>query len=299
MAVVAHTTTAWRWPATGTTWQVHHSGGVGAALARRATGAVATDEARWSRFVSTSDVSRVTRGAGSPVCVGRETVELVATAVRWLRATGGVFSPLVGQALVDWGYADSLLARQPGCAVSPTATPVSGEPVIDPVAGTISIPPGTALDLGGIGKAWMARRLGALLAASCDDPLLLVDAGGDLTAARGEHLVAVEHPGDPAGSPLAAVRLREGDGVATSGDGRRRWQNGDGGIAHHLIDPSTGAPAAPAHATVVADDVVAADVLAKVLVLRPELIASIAEPAVVLVEGGQRFSGTWRTVVAE
>src|SRR4051794_24599512 len=189
MAVAVRTTTAWRWPATGTTWQVHHSGGVDTALAGEAAAAVAADEARWSRFAATSDVARVTAGAGGPVRVGPETIDLVAAAVRWTRATGGVFSPLVGRALAEWGYADSLLARRPGCALSPVAAPVRGEPVIDPAAGTIAIPPGTALDLGGIGKGWMARRLGAMLAARCDDPLLLVDAGGDLAAVRGEHLV--------------------------------------------------------------------------------------------------------------
>ena len=38
--------------------------------------------------------------------------------------------------------------------------------------------------------------------------------------------------------------------------------NGDGQIAHHLIDPSRGARTST-QATVIADDVVTADVLAK------------------------------------
>src|SRR5207302_10865216 len=63
------TTTAWRWQATGTTWQIHHTGGVDEALAGWAAEAVARDEARWSRFIPTSEVSRVTASAGSPVPV--------------------------------------------------------------------------------------------------------------------------------------------------------------------------------------------------------------------------------------
>ena len=69
-----------------------------------------------------------------------------------------------------------------------------------------------------------------------------------------------------------------GQGVATSGYGRRHWRNGDGRLAHHLIDPATGAPGRLAHATVVSDDPVAADVLAKVLALRPDRITKMPRP---------------------
>lgn len=291
------TTTAWRWPATGTTWQIHHSGGVDQALAMRAADAVAVDEARWSRFRPGSEVSRITAGAGMPVRVGFETLDLVEAACHWQRASGGLFSPLVGRALAAWGYGESLRSRPAGREASPVPSPVGGEPVVDRATRTVTIPEGAALDLGGIGKAWIARRLAALLAGSCDDPLLLIDAGGDMMAVRGEHRVAVERPGDPAGEPLATVRVGEGAGIATSGDGRRRWRNGDGRIAHHLIDPVTGAPASPAHATVVADDVVAADVLAKVLVLRPGLAELLAEPALVISGGVERSTPAWSEVL--
>ncbi|HYW29442.1 MAG TPA: FAD:protein FMN transferase [Gaiellales bacterium] len=292
------TTTAWRWQATGTTWQIHHTGGVDEALAGWAAEAVARDEARWSRFVATSEVSRVTASAGSPVPVDADTLDLVEAACRWQRVTGGLFNPLVGRALAAWGYAESLSTRPAGLAASPQASAVEGEPVVDRAAGTVAIPVGTALDLGGIGKAWIAARVAALVRSSCDDPQLLVDAGGDMTAARGDHRVTVERPGDPDGEPLARVLLREGTGVATSGDSRRHWRNGDGGRAHHLIDPATGAPGAPAHATVVADDVVAADVLAKVLALRPQLIVQLAEPAIVITDGCVDATPAWSEVCA-
>ena len=295
---VVTTTTAWRWQATGTTWQIHHTGGVDEALAGRAAEAVARDEARWSRFITTSEVSRVTAGAGSPVQVDGDTLDLVEAACRWQRVSGGLFNPLVGRALAAWGYAESLSARPAGLDASPQPAAVEGEPVVDREAGTVVIPVGTALDLGGIGKAWIAARIAALVRCSCDDPQLLVDAGGDMTAARGDHQVTVERPGHPDDEPLGTVLLRQGAGVATSGDGRRHWRNGDGGRAHHLIDPSTGAPGAPAHATVVADDVVAADVLAKVLALRPQLIAQLAEPAIVITDDRVDATPAWSGVCA-
>jgi len=297
-AAAPRTSTAWRWRATGTTWQIHHSGGVDEALAGRASQAVAADEARWSRFLPSSEVSAITAGAGSPVRVEASTLHLVEAACWWQRATGGVFSPLVGGVLADWGYARSLDVAAPGCDESPAPLPIVGTPVVDRSAGTVTIPHGTALDLGGIGKAWIAARVAGLLGRSCQDPLLLVDAGGDMAAVRGDHRVAVERPGEAAGEPVGTVVLPEGAGVATSGYGRRRWRNGDGCDVHHLIDPTTGAPGAPVHATVVADDIVAADVLAKVLALRPELIGRLAEAAIVITGDRMRATPAWSEVLA-
>jgi thiamine biosynthesis lipoprotein ApbE len=135
----------------------------------------------------------------------------------------------------------------------------------------------------------MARRLAGMLADRCDDETILVDAGGDLASARGDHIVAVERPGVslpnrpglPAGETAVRITISEGEGVATSGCGRRRWVNGDGQIAHHLIDPVAGRPGPRTQATVIADDVVTADVLAKTLALRPRLIGLAAETAMI------------------
>jgi thiamine biosynthesis lipoprotein ApbE len=144
----------------------------------------------------------------------------------------------------------------------------------------------------------MAVRAASLVRSRCDDPAILVDAGGDLVAARGTHVVSVEDPRDHAAPPLTRVRVGEGQGIATSGFGRRRWQNGDGRAAHHLIDPDTGAPGPRTHATVLSDDPVAADVLAKVLTLRPGRIAAMDEAALVMVDGAVSTTPAWAEVVA-
>jgi FAD:protein FMN transferase len=149
------------------------------------------------------------------------------------------------------------------------------------------IPAGTALDVGGIGKGWIAARGAALLTRLSDDPALLLDAGGDLVAVTGEHVVVVEGPDE------TCVRLGDGQAVATSGYGRRQWVNGDGRSAHHLIDPATGAPGARTHATVLAEGPVAADVMAKVLALRPALVETTSYAALVRTPQGRAASHTW------
>ena len=77
-----------------------------------------------------------------------------------------------------------------------------------------------------------------------DLPGGLVDLGGDLALwgrppEGGRWRIAVADPRTPGGT-LATLEV-VGGGVATSGRDRRRF--GPGGSLHHLIDPSTGAPA--------------------------------------------------------
>jgi thiamine biosynthesis lipoprotein len=292
------TTAAWEWRATGTTWRIHHTGGVDSGLAATIAQAVERDEARWSRFRPDSEVARLNASAGRPVPVSPATLDLVEACVHWIRSTGGVFQPLVGGALVAWGYRRSLADRRAYAGSSPDPRRLDGRPQVDRVRGTVQIPAGTRLDLGGIAKSWMACRAAALVRGRCDDPAILVDAGGDLVAARGLHLVAVEDPRDRHAPPIAWVRVDEGQGIATSGFGRRRWRNGDGRPAHHLIDPETGAPGPRTHATVISDDPVGADVLAKLLTLRPGRIAALDEAAMVMSDGVVRTTARW-TEVAE
>lgn len=297
MLTQPNTSAAWEWRATGTTWRIHHGGGVNADLANRVAAAVHADEQRWSRFLPGSEVSRLTALAGAPVPVSDETLDLLDACIAWARRTGGVFQPLVGARLSAWGYRRSLLEAPAGTEVSPARESVNGGLFVDRVRGVASIPAGCALDLGGIAKSWIGRRVAGLIAGECDELSILVDAGGDLVAARGDHLVAVETPLHAEGPPVAHVLLCEGHGVATSGYGRRSWRNGDGQLAHHLIDPDTGSPGVESHATVVATDPVAADVLAKTLALRPERISKMTEAAIVMTRTGTRTTTRWNELV--
>jgi len=290
---VSHPT--WEWPATGTRWRLYHGGGVQAAVADRVATAVASDEARWSRFREDSELSYINRHPGRLVRVSAETMELLSACAHWHEATAGVFQPLVGEALVAWGYAASYHQLSPGAARSPQAAPVAGVLELDPERRAVRIPPALSLDLGGIGKGWMAARAGRLLVELVPEGDLLLDAGGDLVAVRGEHVVAVERPD---GEDPDLIALPEGHAVATSGDSRRRWRNGDGAEAHHLIDPATGAPGPSSQATVVAADPVAADVWTKVLALRPDRIAAVGLPALVFTPGRRRRTAPWDEIAA-
>jgi len=278
----------WTFRAMGADWRIHHGGGVGGDDAQVVADAVAADERLWSRFLATSDVARVSRGAGTPVEVAPVTLELVEAARLWSAQTDGLFQPLLADALKAWGYRDAVGDDAPDSAPSPHR--VLGEILISRRAGTVMIPTGTSLDLGGIGKSWAAVRAGALLCERCDDERLIIDAGGDLAIVRGSHRI------ETAAGPILA---HEGEGVATSSSERRQWQLGDGTVAHHLIDPRTGAPSARGTAVVVGEDPVAADVLASCLVLDPALIATMDAPAAhISLDGTITTSDAWTEVLA-
>jgi thiamine biosynthesis lipoprotein len=77
VAASTATTAAWEWRATGTTWRIHHTGGVEVALAATIAQAVERDEARWSRFRPDSEVARINASAGRAVQVSPATLDLV------------------------------------------------------------------------------------------------------------------------------------------------------------------------------------------------------------------------------
>ncbi len=290
---------AFAWQAMGTTWRLFHDGGLASSVADEVAAAVERDEQRWSRFRPSSELSHLNRCAGIPTTASPETVELLAVCDRFTRETDGLFAPLVGSALIAWGYEVSRDARAPGTATSPAPQPVRCDPLVfDAGRGIVEVPRGTLLDLGGIAKVWSCARAAALIGVLSDEPGLLVEAGGDLVAARGDHVVAIEDPRGPDHPPATHVVLREGEAICTSGWSRRHWTNGDGTDAHHLIDPATGRPAARRQATVISHEPARSEVFAKVLVLRPDRIATMPEAALVADADGVRTTEAWAAAVA-
>lgn len=285
---------AWEFAATGTRWRIYHDGALSAGVAEAVIDAVAADEARWSRFRADSEVSEINRNAGGWTAVSAQTYALLDMCAEWVQRTGGVFTPLVGAAVCAWGYGRGLQDGPAGRERSPRPVAVRGSVELDPARRRVRLPAGASLDLGGIGKGWIAGRVAGLIAALDGGHDVLVDAGGDLVAVDGSHLVAVESVATDGPAILGWVRLGAGQAIATSGFGRRQWINGDDVRAHHLIDPSTGAPGPRVHATVLAGDPVTADVTAKLLALRPERVNECPVAALVQSDGVTLAGAHWR-----
>ena len=257
--------------AMGTSGHIQMSGPAARRLTRMAVGRIRSLEQRWSRFIPTSDVSRLNLSHGRPVPVHPSTVDLLQVAMAAWRATDGLFSPFLHAAMVDIGYGRSWTAapimspgnRSPHRRYRVLALlPITVSPVtIDHRAGTVTLETGIGLDFGGIAKGFSADLvLRELIDSGADGAL--VDIGGDMSFRSSEHdghqlaapwRIAVDDPYEP-GSDIDAVTAIAG-GVATSSTLRRRMTAANGEVTHHLVDPRTGwsSKTDVASATVVAD----------------------------------------------
>lgn len=227
----------------------------------------------WSRFVDDSEISRLNHSQGNPLDVSPDTRLLIKEMVQGYTRTDGAFDPTILPALVDEGYARSLVNPERS-TVLPDSAHRRGKPLdirIDETS--ITLPLGTTLDSGGAGKglaadlvADFARQQGALG--------VLVDLGGDMKALgdspRGDTWrVQIENPWD-ATAALSVVEFSH-RGIATSTSVKRRFEV-EGRNTHHLIDPTTGksTESDTVQATVIADSATDAEIFTKVAFVRSQ-----------------------------
>ena len=202
------------------------------------------DEAA-SRFRPDSALTWANDHAGRPVAVNRILIDLVDVALNSARRTDGAVDPSLGRAIIDAGY-DRDIAEVTGTRRRGPRTPVRcaaknwRQVRLNRELGLLTVPAGSALDLGATAKAYTAD-LAARRIADRFGTAVLVEIGGDIA-------VAGELPGgwpiavaEREGAPGQVVRLSAG-GLTTSTTTVRRWHLDDH-EAHHIIDPSTGLPA--------------------------------------------------------
>lgn len=201
----------------------------------------------WSRFIPTSDISRINRlgpSGGGRISVDGSTMSLLASMVEGYECTAGRFDPTVLRAVIAEGYATSRV--DPGAvstvpdAAATWAVASLDDIEIDASTNSVVVPAGLTLDPGGIGKGLAADLAVARLLAH-GVAGALVEIGGDVAMAgepidEAGWLVNVEQP-DPADGIVCSLAI-SGGGVATSSTRSRRWML-DGVERHHQIDPST------------------------------------------------------------
>ncbi|MGE0059101.1 MAG: FAD:protein FMN transferase [Dehalococcoidia bacterium] len=226
-------------------------------------------EARFSRFLPSSDVGQFNHRRAECAVVSAELFALINRCHHFSRITEGIFNPLILTSLEAAGY-DRSFEHLSKTSRSRHGTRIPPFEVLQiaEVTREVSLDLPWGIDLGGIGKGHAVDMARALLPDGCG---VLIDAGGDIFATgRGPGgapwLVDVADPHAP-GRVIARVELVD-QAVASSWITRRRWRT-DAGWSHHLIDPRTGLPADSglAGATVIAARTDEADVFAKTAVI--------------------------------
>jgi thiamine biosynthesis lipoprotein len=194
-----------------------------------------------SRFREDSELATVQRRHGVATPVSPLLADLIAAALRAASLTDGDVDPTIGAVIVELGY-DRTFAELAGvwqeADVPVIAQTVPGWRAVRLADGLLTIPEGVRLDLGATAKAFAAD----LAAARVADELgvgVLVALGGDIATAGpdGQWRVLVQ-------DPEQIVTIAHGTAVATSSTVSRTWRR-RGRTLHHILDPSTGLPAAP------------------------------------------------------
>lgn len=231
---------------------------------------------RFSRFIPTSELSRLNTDPRTDVPVSHLMGRLVEAIAGAAAETGGLVDGTLLREIEIAGYRGDLGRPLPlplALRLAPRRRPARPgrdaswrRVAFDRETGMVRRPPGVALDSGGLAKGLFADVIGGMLAGR---DAFAVECAGDLCvggAAGVERPVAVQSPFG--GDVLHTFHLASG-GVATSGIGRRSWLDARHAPAHHLLDPATGRAAftGVVQATALAPTALQAEIRAKAAVL--------------------------------
>lgn len=239
-----------------------------------------------NRLMSTydpdSELSRFNRRRSTrPFPVSPETYQVVRSALRFAKETGGAFDPTVGPLVDLWGFGPTPSRGVPSAAAIQSARSLVGwthlELLADPPR-LRKLVPGLRLDLSAIAKGYGVDEIGRLLERR-DLRNYMVEIGGEVFArgrAEGGRpwRLGIDRPAEGAlpGRELSAVVELAGRGLATSG-GYRNFFIENGKRYAHFIDPRSGRPVRHrlASVSVIAPSCMEADAAAtSVMVLGPD-----------------------------
>lgn len=226
-----------------------------------------------SRFRDDSELARL-NAAGEAVA-SPLLLDAVAVALDAARSTEGLVDPTVGASLVALGYDRDfdVLVRRDRFELVPASGWGSVE--LDRSGRTVRLRRGTQLDLGATAKAFAADTIADAIHLETGSPAL-VSLGGDVAVAGDGIAWPILVTDDSRATDAAGqvVEIRNG-GLATSSTTVRRWVAGEIDV-HHIVDPSTGAPASESWRTVsvAAESCVAANVAATAAIVLGDRAAS-------------------------
>lgn len=257
-------------PALGTMCEVQYvppAGGVRAAAFEQATVSwVNAFEAKYSRFIPTSLLSRINAAAGfSWIAVDEETDRLLELCETLFNLTQGVLDPTALPLIRLWNW-KAPNPSIPSAREIEAAKQLVGWTKVRRSRGRIFLPtPGMALDFGGFGKEY-AVDIVAQIALDHGITNALVDFGHDLRVlgappGRPAWHIGLEDPRNP-GTSTASLAITGSRGIASSGDYIRSFTV-NGRRYGHIIDPRTGWPVANGcqQATIIAGTCLQAGVL--------------------------------------
>lgn len=214
------------------------------AFKQKAFSWLARFEARYSRFIESSLISRINREAGNETIPLDAEGDEIFSLCDWFHwRSHGVLDPTAGPLIELWGYNRQRTSLPSKTEIDQCRQRV-GWSSVERHKDSIRLPTqAMRLDLGGMGKEYAVDRLYDIAEKSGIDNIL-IDLGHDLRVKgeppeKGPWRIGLEHPEHP-GECWGGVKI--GKGAICCSGGYQRFFEWDGHRYGHIIDPRTGYP---------------------------------------------------------
>ena len=269
-------------------------------LAVRCLDLVEEFESLWSRFIPTSDISRLNNANGQPTLVDEKTLTLLHHMIAAHQATEGAYNPTRLPLQIATGDASSLIndRRTELPADAAVFSQLSGIHIFHD--GKVSLPRGMTLDAGGIGKG-LAADLVLHFALEHGAQAACINLGGDKAINTGDSVGWDVEILSPIDSEVILDTVRIAVGAVATSSLFARQRNGAGITSHLFTDSSAHDTQHTVGATVIANSAAWSEAWTKYAILsNPELaidtLTSTGLAAMLVSANGQiTQTQSWKT----
>lgn len=200
-------------------------------------------EALWSVTDQNSEIYQANHSGGQPVTVSDETAQLVSFALDMAEQTDGAVDPTIYPVLSAWGFTtQSKQVPEEGQIASLLQNVDYGRISLE--GDRLTVPDGMQLDMGAVGKGYAGDLVIEVLKEYGVESAL-INLGGNVQAIGSrpdgnDWRLGIRAPWEEGNLGV----LRNSDAaVVTSGGYENYFEDEEGNIYWHILDPSTGYPA--------------------------------------------------------
>lgn len=200
-------------------------------------------EGLWSVTDENSEIYQANHSGGQPVTVSEETAEIISFALELAQRTGGALDPTIYPVLTAWGFTTNSKQVPSQQRITRLLEQVGYDRIR--LNGTeLTVPDGMELDLGAVGKGYTADLVTEILRRHGVSSAL-ISLGGNIQAIGSrpdgsDWRLGIRAPWESGNLGVLTV---SDAAVVTSGGYENYFDDEQGNIYWHILDPSTGYPA--------------------------------------------------------
>lgn len=199
-------------------------------------------ESLWSVTDEESEIYKANHNGGQALSVSQETADLIAFALEMAQKTGGALDPTVYPVLTAWGFTTDNRRVPPDEQIEGLLEAV-GYDRIQLEGTSLTVPEGMELDLGAVGKGYTADLVTEVLSSHGVESAV-ISLGGNIQVIGSrpdgnDWRIGIQAPWEEGN--LGVLEVSDA-AVVTSGGYENYFEDENGNIYCHILDPSTGYP---------------------------------------------------------